>query len=78
MMVLGVVSESWEACAYLVLGLVGAIGLMALVSPRRFATLATRGNTAVEAPSPATSISRLVGLGLLAAVLLAGYWIARL
>lgn len=78
MMALAVVSESWEACAYLALGLVGAIGLMALVSPRRLAILATRGHSAFDAQFPVATISRLVGLGVLAAVLLLGYWIARL
>ena len=69
------VADVWGACAYLALGLVGAVGLMALVSPRRFSAIAGRGQ-AIELHW--ATASRLLGGGLLVGVLLAGYMIARL
>ena len=78
MTMLVAVADSWEACAYLALGLVGAVGLMALINPRRFASFATRGHAGMDATYPAAAVSRLVGLCVLAAVMLLGYWIARL
>jgi hypothetical protein len=71
------VAESWEACAYLALGLMGAVGLLAAVSPRRLPAFGARGQVAIGPRTPATSVRRLVGLALLAGVVLVGYWIAR-
>jgi hypothetical protein len=81
---------NWEPAAWVILGIAGAFGLLATISPRRFTAVATRGgqwidSSKVLAPldkqfnidSYVLPFSRVLGVAVLAAVVLAGYIINR-
>jgi hypothetical protein len=83
-------ASHWEPLVWFALGIVGAIGLVALLHPRRVTTMALGENGWVESPrgasgvgTPASSsfvalaISRLFGAVVLAVVVAAAYYLAQ-
>lgn len=83
-------ASHWEPLVWFALGIVGAIGLVALLHPRRLTTIALGENGWVESPRGGTgvgtplsssfvalAISRLFGAIVLAIVAAAAYYIAR-
>ncbi len=79
-----------EAFVWIVLGFFGALGLLALVSPRRFSSVATRGGQWVDTNKVLEQLdkwvdidayvlpfSRLLGVAVLAAVALIAYLIVE-
>ncbi|MBI3836784.1 MAG: hypothetical protein HY288_02470 [Planctomycetia bacterium] len=84
------VAVNRDSFAWFALGIVGAVGLLALLSPRRFSSLATRGGQWVDSNKVLTQFdkrvdidayvmpfSRSLGVAVLAAVVLVGYMISR-
>jgi hypothetical protein len=80
----------WEPLVWFALGMLVALGLVALLHPRRLTTLALRENGWVESPPGgsgidiplsssfvALAISRLFGVGVLAAVASVAYYVAQ-
>jgi hypothetical protein len=83
-------APSWDAFAWFALGIVGAVGLLAILSPRRFSALATRGGQWVDSNKILAQLdkrvdidayvlpfSRVLGLAVLVAVALIAFLIAR-
>ncbi len=80
----------WEPLVWFALGILGALGLVALLHPRRLTTLALRENGWVESPPGssgidvplsssfvALAISRLFGAAVLVAVAAIAYYVAQ-
>ena len=84
------VEPNWDSLLWVILGIVGAVGLLAILSPRRFSALATRGGQWVDTNKVLAQLdrrididayvlpfSRVLGVAVLAAVVLVGYLIVH-
>jgi hypothetical protein len=84
------VEVNWDSLLWVILGIVGAVGLLAILSPRRFSALATRSGQWVDTNKVLAQLdkrvdidayvlpfSRVLGVAVLAAVVLFGYLITR-
>jgi hypothetical protein len=80
----------WQPVAWVVLGIAGALGLLAVVSPRRFSSVAVRSGQWVDSNKVLSTLdkrvdidayvlpfSRALGVAILAAVALAGWVISQ-
>jgi hypothetical protein len=80
----------WEPLVWFALGLLGAIGILGVLHPRRVAALALREDGWIESSKSGTAASqaaggsfsplallRLLGLGVLAAVVAIAYFLAQ-
>ncbi|MEX2111638.1 MAG: hypothetical protein WD845_00545 [Pirellulales bacterium] len=83
-------ASHWEPLVWFVLGIVVALGLVALLHPRRLTTLAlgengwvetSRGSSGLSTPFSgsfvALALSRLFGAAVLAAVAAVAYYVAQ-
>ena len=81
----------WGPFAWIFLGLIGALGLLAVLSPRRFAAVANRGglwvdtnkllehlDRRIDIDTYVLPFSRWLGVAVLASVAVIGYRIAQL
>ncbi len=82
------VAMNWDSLVWIFLGIVGSVGLLAILSPRRFSALAARGGHWVDTSKVLAQLdrrvdidayvlpfSRVLGVAMLAVVALTGYWV---